>query len=125
MSQSESSKPSKFSRPSKFSNSSKFSKSSNFSKSSMSISYSSSDSTADGQKTGKTETKTTQDLGEPEVKEIHRYDKQGRKLPAGIQDPNQQEQRQVKNPNDGKQAERDRKYEDRMEDEYAKREGGA
>jgi len=103
--------------------------------SSTSISYSSSSSTIDGQKTGHRTTqeshsddsghtisRTTQDIGEPEVRETHRYDAGGRKLPARIED---QKQQQTKEPNDEQQAQRDGEYEERMEDEYAKREGGA
>ena len=67
-------------------------------------------------------TRTTQDLGEPEVRETHRYDTEGRELPAGIKAPTKQQQ--IEGSDVEGQAQRDREYEERMEDEYAKREGG-
>lgn len=60
---------------------------------------------------------TTQVLGEPPVEETKTYDSSGRQL-EGSNDGS-------KRIEDVTQDENDRKYEEAMEDEYAKREGGA
>lgn len=85
---------------------------------------------------------TTQNRNEPAVEETHYYDASGREVPAdmdGIRErrtlegagasgsaggsarPRRMEDVHVS----GEDAEIDRMYRERMEDEYAKREGGA
>ena len=63
-------------------------------------------------------------MGEPVVQETRRYDTQGRKMPEGAGGVTGDPQRRIEDVSD-EQAEKDRLYEERMEDEYAKREGGA
>lgn len=100
----------------------------NFS-SSGSISFSSSSSTQDGQTTGQsrsqhvvrdpsgtTVTSNSQSHGEPAMRETRHYDTQGRELLNGGAGDRI---------TDADQEEKDREYEERIEDEYAKREGGA
>lgn len=100
----------------------------NFS-SSTSFSYSSS---SNGQSTGHARTETIesgpegtkvtremQNLGEPATSQTRHYDSQGREL---IEGPDGKTSNRI---TDAEQAENDRKYEERIEDEYAKREGGA
>ncbi|CAK4031244.1 Hypothetical predicted protein [Lecanosticta acicola] len=105
---------------------------------SSSFSYSSS-STSDGQTTtsgqrqmrqsytdpsGNTTTKSArQNLGEAPVLEQKNYDAQGRQLLSG--GTGGSVSRRIEDVSDEQQAQRDREYEERMEDEYAKREGGA
>ncbi|QIX01891.1 hypothetical protein AMS68_007408 [Peltaster fructicola] len=105
--------------------------SNNFSSSSYSYSSSSS-STTNGQTTGfsshqqiqsnpsgTTVTSSSQNLGEAARHETRQYDAQGRELidgPAGAQS---------NRISDAEQAQRDAEYEERIEEEYAKREGGA
>lgn len=62
-----------------------------------------------------------QNLGGPVVQEERRYDGQGRELlnGAGVGS-----ERRIEDVSEGQQ-ERDRQYDERMEEEYAKREGGA
>ena len=100
-----------------------------------SVSYSSS-SSRDGQQvsgsrhsqvsssndTGTTVKTTSQKLGEPVVQEERRYDQQGRELLGGTDGAGQN--RRIEDVSD-EQKERDREYEERIEEEYAKREGGA
>ena len=101
---------------------------------SSSYSYSSSSSNVDGQTSGHrsvqqsytdpsgtTVKQSTQNLGEPVVEETRRYDAQGRELIEGAAGSTQRRIQDV----DEEQAERDREYEERIEDEYAKRDGGA
>lgn len=64
----------------------------------------------------------SQNLGEPMVTETRQYDNQGRELLGG--GAGADTSRRIEDVSDT-QAERDRLYEERMEDEYAKREGGA
>ncbi|KAK5123539.1 hypothetical protein LTR85_002577 [Meristemomyces frigidus] len=103
---------------------------------SSSYSYSSSGSDVNGQTTGQrtmhqshtgpsgtTITQASQNIGEPLVQETRRYDEQGRELLEGTNGGAGAERRIEDASNE--QAERDRQYEERMEDEYAKREGGA
>lgn len=78
--------------------------------------------TSQSNPSGTTVTNTSQNLGEPAVHEERHYDEQGRQLIGGsdadnargrIEDVDEEQQR------------RDREYEERIEEEYAKREGGA
>ena len=64
----------------------------------------------------------SQNLDEPIVQESRQYDAQGRELlgGGGAADTS----RRIEDVSD-EQAKNDRLYEERMEDEYAKREGGA
>lgn len=65
---------------------------------------------------------SSQKIGEPIVQENRRYDTQGRELLEGANGAGAQ--CRIEDVSD-EQAERDRQYEERMEDEYAKRESGA
>jgi len=65
---------------------------------------------------------TSQKLGEPVVQEERRYNSQGRELLGGTDGAGQN--RRIEDVSD-EQKERDREYEERIEEEYAKREGGA
>jgi hypothetical protein len=67
---------------------------------------------------------STQNIGEPAVQETRHYDSQGRELLEGS-GGGSNGGRRIEDVSDGKQAERDAEYEERMEEEYAKREGGA
>jgi len=103
--------------------------------SSSSYSFSSSSSSSNGQSTGHrsvqqshsnpsgtTVQSASQNLGEPVVQQTRRYDAQGRELLEGANDTGAQ--RRIEDVTD-EQAENDAQYEESMEDEYAKREGGA
>ena len=71
---------------------------------------------------GTTVRTSTQENGQPAVEQTKHYDPQGRELlegPGGTGGS-----RQIEDVS-GTQAERDAEYEERMEEEYAKREGGA
>jgi hypothetical protein len=77
---------------------------------------------------GTTTHSSTQNIGQPAVQETRHYDPQGRELLKGsggadgsrrIEDVSESQTEK------DTQAERDALYEERMEDEYAKREGGA
>lgn len=57
------------------------------------------------------------------MQETRHYDPQGRELLEGGSGSNGS--RRIEDVSDAKQAERDAEYEERMEEEYAKREGGA
>lgn len=100
--------------------------------SSSSYSYSTSSSTNNGQTSGQssfkqvnsnpsgtTVTSSAQNLGEPARHETRHYDAQGREL---IDGPGGNSTQRI---TDADQAERDAQYEERIEEEYAKREGGA
>lgn len=63
---------------------------------------------------------TTQNLGERPVTQTHQYDSQGRELVGD--NTSGDSNRRIE---DVSQSEADPLYEERMEDEYAKREGGA
>lgn len=109
-----------------------------------SFSSSSSSTSADGQTTGHrsmqqsstdptngtTVRSATQNLGEPVVEETRHYDQSGRQLlesqgsGADATGINRRIEDRIEDVTDA-QAERDAQYEARMEDEYAKREGGA
>ena len=65
---------------------------------------------------------STQNMGEPAVQETKHYDPQGRELLEGGSSSGG---RRIEDVSDAKQAERDAEYEERMDEEYAKREGGA
>lgn len=60
-----------------------------------------------------------QNLGEPVMQEERRFDSEGRQIVGGS-DAN----RRIEDV-DEEQRQRDREYEERIEEEYAKREGGA
>lgn len=113
---------------------------SNFSSSSYTTISSSSNSTSGGQSTGQsyishstsgpdgTTTRTTsQKMGEPAIEETRHYDNSGRELlnapAASGLNQNRIQDVEVEDVTDETDA--DRKYRDAMEDEYAKREGGA
>jgi hypothetical protein len=69
---------------------------------------------------------STQNMGEPAVQETRHYDSQGRELLESGSGVNNGGRNRIEDVSDGKQqAERDAEYEERMEEEYAKREGGA
>jgi hypothetical protein len=72
---------------------------------------------------GTTVRQATQALGEPAVQEERHYDPQGREMIQS--NGNDTSQRRMDDVTDDQQAENDRLYEERMADEYAKREGGA
>lgn len=99
-------------------------------------SYSSSSTSADGRVTGSTHKEesianpsgasvrtTTQNLGEPVIQETRHYDAEGREVPTqrltGTTGSNTA--RRIEEVSDDAAAQ----YQDRIEDEYAKREGGA
>lgn len=66
--------------------------------------------------------RTSQNPGEAPVEERFEYDNAGRR----ISDTGAENSRgRIEDVTDKEQAEKDREYEERMEDEYAKREGGA
>jgi len=71
---------------------------------------------------GTTVKSTSQQLGEPVVEEEQRFDPQGRELVGGADSAGSN--RRIEDVSD-EQKERDRQYEENIEDEYAKREGGA
>ena len=81
--------------------------------------YSQTTSTDDKGTTVKT---TSQNLGEPVIQEERSYDSHGRELLSGSEGAS--ENRRIEDVSD-EQKERDREYEERIEEEYAKREGGA
>jgi hypothetical protein len=68
---------------------------------------------------GTTVQTSSQKVGEPAVQETRHYDPQGRELLQGSTGD-----RRIEDVSET-QAERDAAYEDLMEEEYAKREGGA
>ena len=71
---------------------------------------------------GTTVKTASQNLGEPVREEEHRYDSRGHELADGSGGSN----RRIEDVSASEdQKERDRLYEERIEDEYAKREGGA
>lgn len=78
--------------------------------------------TSHSDSSGTTVTTTSQNMGEPVVREDRHYDSQGRELLNGASSTN--ENRRIEDV-DEEQARRDREYEERIEEEYAKREGGA
>ena len=104
---------------------------------SSSYTYSSSSSGINGQTSGEqtyqqshsgpsgtTVTQAAQNMGEPVIQETRRYDTQGREMLEGAGGATDSAQSRIEDVGD-EQAEKDRLYEERMEDEYAKREGGA
>ena len=64
----------------------------------------------------------SQNLGEPAVQEERRYDSEGRELLGGGDGASAD--RRIEDVSD-EQREKDRQYEEAIEEEYAKREGGA
>ncbi|KAI4727106.1 hypothetical protein E4T49_05138 [Aureobasidium sp. EXF-10728] len=106
---------------------------------STSYSYSSASSSNNGQTTGVTHSTqshtnsdgttirtTQQNLGGPSIQETRHYDSQGREQLAAPSTTNSQRRLQdfeVEDVTDETDA--DKKYREAMEDEYAKREGGA
>jgi hypothetical protein len=104
-------------------------------KSYSSVSYSSSSSRDGEQVSGSRRTQTTysddsgttvksssQNIGEPVVREEKHYDAQGRELLSGTDGAGQN--RRIEDVSE-EQKQRDREYEERIDEEYAKREGGA
>lgn len=100
-----------------------------FSYSTSSFSYSSNTSSSGGHHTGTSERtqtfsdssgttvrKTSQNLGGEPVSEVKHYDAQGRQLPGG----HGSSERRIEDVTDA-----DKEYEERIDDEYAKRQGGA
>ena len=74
---------------------------------------------------GTTVKSSTQELGQPAVEQTRHYDPQGRELLEGPGSTGgASASRRIEDVSDT-QAERDAQYEERMEEEYAKREGGA
>jgi hypothetical protein len=71
---------------------------------------------------GTTVKSSTQQFGQPAVEQTRHYDSQGRELLEGSGSGGAN--RRIEDVSDT-QAERDAQYEERMEEEYAKREGGA
>lgn len=77
---------------------------------------------------GRTTRTSTQNLGQPMVQETRHYDGQGRELLGSGQPMNQ---RTIQQSGGGRieeiadESEADRSYKEKMEDEYAKRDGGA
>ena len=71
---------------------------------------------------GTTVKSSSQNIGEPVVQDEKRYDPQGRELLSGTDGAGQN--RRIEDVSD-EQKQRDREYEERIEEEYAKREGGA
>lgn len=71
---------------------------------------------------GTTVKSASQNQGEPVVQEERHYDGQGRELLSGADGATVN--RRIEDVSD-EQKERDREYEERIEEEYAKREGGA
>jgi len=80
---------------------------------------------------GTTMQSITQNLGEPAVQETRQYDSAGRELPiagagAGMLGSGSSDGGRIKEVTEGQEeSEVDQQYRERMEDEYAKREGGA
>ena len=79
---------------------------------------------------GTTTHTTTQILGQPAVQETKHYDNQGRQLLDGGFNAASSNQRriqdiEVEDVTDQPETEADKRYRAAMEDEYAKREGGA
>ncbi|KAF2457721.1 hypothetical protein BDY21DRAFT_371295 [Lineolata rhizophorae] len=75
---------------------------------------------------------TTQTLGEPALQETRAYDASGREIPVGAagnrlpeSDGQRFESARIEDVGDEEGDEAGREYRARMEDEYAKREGGA
>lgn len=71
---------------------------------------------------GTTVSTASQNLGEPVIREQRQFDSQGREMIGGPQGATAS--RRIEDV-DEEQARRDREYEERIEEEYAKREGGA
>lgn len=75
---------------------------------------------------GTTVRSATQNAGQPAVQQTRRYDAQGRELlEGGGNGGGGAGQRRIEDVTDEQQTEKDREYEEKIEDEYAKREGGA
>ena len=111
-----------FTSTSSFSFSSTINSSSSSNHNGETTSYRSTHQTTSDPVNGTTVRTSTQENGQPAVEQTKYYDSQGRELlegPGGAGGS-----RQIEDVS-GSQAERDAKYEERMEEEYAKREGGA
>jgi hypothetical protein len=100
----------------------------------QSSSYSFSSSTVNGQTRAHSQTthstpsgtqvhRTTQEPGQAPRDEHYEYDNSGRRIEDSGSIKGRIED--VTDVTDAEQSERDRQYEEKMEDEYAKREGGA
>lgn len=72
-------------------------------------------------RTGGYTTRESRETGQPTLTETREIPVQGRVGASSGADTN----RRIEDVTDAEQAERDKQYEERMEDEYAKREGGA
>ena len=72
-------------------------------------------------RTGGNITRESRETGQPTLTETREIPVQGRVGTSNGADTS----RRMEDVTDSEQAERDRQYEERMEDEYAKREGGA
>lgn len=105
------------------------------SSSSWSFSYSSTSSNINGHVSGRrygeqvtrnssgtTVRTTSQNIGQAPTQEVRQFDNQGREMIGG---PTSNLTRRIEDVTDSEQAARDREYEERIEEEYAKREGGA
>ncbi|KAI5212222.1 hypothetical protein E4T42_01330 [Aureobasidium subglaciale] len=104
-----------------------------------SYTFSSSSSSNDGQTTGATRSTvshtnhdgtsvrtTQQNLGGPTIEETRHYDSQGREqLGMPQQSTNQRRLQENEVEDVTEESDADKKYREAMEDEYAKREGGA
>jgi hypothetical protein len=111
-----------FTSSSSFSFSSTINSSSNTSHNGQTTSHRSTHQTTSDPVNGTTVKTSTQEHGQPAVEQTKHYDPQGRELlegPGGAGSG-----RQIEDVS-GSQAQRDAEYEERMEEEYAKREGGA
>lgn len=71
---------------------------------------------------GTTVKSASQNLGEPIVREERHYDPQGREMLSGTDGAGTN--RRIEEVSE-EQKQKDREYEERIEEEYAKREGGA
>lgn len=79
--------------------------------------------TTQSDNSGTTVNTASQKYGEPVVQEQRQYDAQGREMIGSANGTGSD--RRIEDVDEEAQRERDRQYEERIEDEYAKREGGA
>lgn len=69
--------------------------------------------------------RTAQEPGEASREERIEYDSEGRRLQGGAEAGNARRIEDVTDKEDREEKEREKEYEERIEEEYAKREGGA